>query len=432
MKSENNQSQIKSMKPFMIVWAGQAVSLFGSAIVQFALIWWLTLETGSATILATASLVGLVPQVVLGPFVGVLVDRWPRRLTMIVSDGLIMVATLGLAYLFWTDVIQVWHVFVLLFVRALGGAFHRPSFQASTVLMVPKSQLTRIQGFNQILEGSLGIVSAPLGAILLGVMSMQGILAIDVVTAVFAIVPLFFILIPQPEKQQPVGGQKTSYWEELRAGFRYVWSWKGILLLMMLAMLVNLVLTPLGALLPLLVTDHFGGDAVLLSISHSLFGIGIIVGGITLSAWGGFKRRIITTIVGLIGLGFGFFVMGLAPSSGFWIGAVAAFFAGSMIAMVNGPVRAIFQAVIAPEMQGRVLTLLGSAGSAMSPLGLIIAGPAADLFGIRYLYIFAGAVVMLTGVAGFFIPALLRVEDQRPGEERLEPVGMVGETAVAD
>ena len=143
----------KPLRPFFILWAGQALSLVGSAVVQFALIWWLTQETGSATILATASLVGFIPQIFLGPFVGVLVDRWSRRWTMFLADSMIAAATVVLAYLFWIEAIQIWHVMSLLFIRSLGSAFHFPAMQASTSLMVPKEQLTRIQGINQVLEG---------------------------------------------------------------------------------------------------------------------------------------------------------------------------------------------------------------------------------------------------------------------------------------
>ena len=402
-----------SMKSFSLIWSGQAISLFGSAIVQFALIWWLTQKTGSATILAMASLVGLLPPVLLGPFAGVLVDRMSRRLTLILADGLVALATIVLAYLFWLDVIAVWHVFVLLFVRALGGAFHYPAFQASTALMVPEKHLTRIQGMNQILEGSLSVVSAPLGAVLLGVLPMQGVLAIDVITAVFAILPLLFLAIPQPKRQAETSAETATFRTDLREGFRYVWAWPGLMIMMLLAMLVNLMLTPSTSLQPLLITEHFGGGALQLSFLEASFGIGIIVGGVGLSVWGGFKRRIVTTIVGLIGLGVSFLFIGLAPANAFWMAVTGAFFAGGMIALTNGPVRAILQSVIAPEMQGRVMSLIISLSSAMSPIGLIIAGPAADLLGIRTWYVFAGVVASVVGIVGFFLPPLMNVENGR-------------------
>ncbi len=215
----------RSMIPFFVIWGGQAISLFGSQLVQFALIWWLTKITDSATVLATASLVGLLPQVVLGPVVGALVDRWNRRITMIVADGVIAVATVGLAALFLTGTVQVWHVYLLMFVRATAGGFHWAAMAASTSLMVPKEHLTRIQGLNQTLQGGLNIISAPLAALLLDLLPMQGILAIDVGTAMFAIGSLLFVTIPQPQRREPPQEMQTggpSVWQDLRQGLRYV------------------------------------------------------------------------------------------------------------------------------------------------------------------------------------------------------------------
>ena len=403
------------MKPFFVLWTGQAVSLLGSQLVQFALIWWLTQETGSATMLALASLAGLLPRVVLGPFVGVLVDRWNRRLIMLVADSIIALATVVLAYLFWVEAIQIWHLFVILFVRSLGGAFHHPAMQASTTLMAPESQLTRIQGLNQALQGGLSIVSAPLGALLLSILPMQGILAIDVGTAVFAIIPLFFIHVPQPEQAIDESQTKRpSFWTEMEAGLRYVWGWPAILALMVMTMMINFVLSPTFSLIPLLVSAHFGGDAMQLGLLDAVAGSGIVIGGLVLGAWGGFKRRIITSLSGLIGIGLGALLIGFAPANAFLMAVVGAFIVGSAIALTNGPIMAIFQSRIEPDMQGRVFTLLGSLSAAMTPLGLIIAGPAADAFGVQSWFIVGGFVTLLMGIIGLVTPLIINVETDSP------------------
>ena len=166
----------KSMRPFFTIWIGQVFSLLGSQLVQFALIWWLTQQTGSATVLALASIVGLVPQVVLGPFVGPLIDRWSRKWTMILADAAVALSTVVLVYLFWAGTVEVWHIYVILFIRALGGAFHWPAMTASVSLMVPQEHLTRVQGLNQILNGGLRIASAPLGALLISLFPMENVL----------------------------------------------------------------------------------------------------------------------------------------------------------------------------------------------------------------------------------------------------------------
>jgi DHA3 family macrolide efflux protein-like MFS transporter len=303
------------LTPFFILWMGQAVSLLGSQLVQFALIWWLTQETGSATVLAVASLVGLLPRVVLGPFIGALVDRWNRKHIMLVADSLIALVTIVLAFLFLSGEVRIWQIYMIMFVRSVGGGFHGPAMTASTSLMVPKKHLSRIQGLNQMLNGGLNIISGPLGAVLLDLMPIEGILGVDVITALFAIVPLFFIFVPQPESNQAHIGKVSTVWQDVRVGFRYMMGWTGLMIIAMMAVVINMLFTPAFSLLPLLVREHFGGEAIQLGAIESTFGIGVVVGGLLLGAWGGFKRRVLTSMLGLMGAGLGVLMLGLLPPS---------------------------------------------------------------------------------------------------------------------
>jgi DHA3 family macrolide efflux protein-like MFS transporter len=400
---------------FFTIWTGQAFSLLGSQLVSFAVIWWLTQTTGSATVLATASLVGLLPQVILGPLTGALVDRWSRRLTMIVADGLIALATVALAVLFALGHVQIWQVYALLFIRSVCGGFHWPAMQASTTLMIPKEHLARIQGLNQMLQGGMSIASAPLGALLLAWLPMQGILAIDVFTAMLAIIPLFFFQVPQPERHdlQPEALGKPSVWQDLLAGLRYVWGWPGLLFIGIMATVINFLLTPAFSLLPILVTKHFNGQAIQLATLESFSGIGFIVGGLILSAWGGFKRRVLTSLFGLIAMGMGCLLMGLLPPSAFVTAVATMLFIGIINPIVNGPLLAAVQAAVEPEMQGRVFTLINTMASGMSPIGLIIAGPISDKLGVQTWFIIGGIVTGLMGITSFFIPAIMHFEDGR-------------------
>lgn len=408
---------------FFTIWTGQAFSLFGSALVQFALVWWLTRETGSATVLATATLVALLPQVVLGPFVGALVDRWNRRIIMIVADTSIALATLLLFYLFASGQVQVWHIYGILAIRSLGGAFHGPAMTASTSLMVPNKHLARIAGANQTLQGLLSIFAPPLGALLLELFSTQNVLLIDVGTALLAVLPLFFIPIPQPARHAlQASGEiaKTSYAHDLREGFAYVVRWKGLLGIIILAMILNFLIVPASSLLPLVVTKVFKGGAAELGWTESVFGVGVIVGGVLLSIWGGFKRRIVTSFSGIIGIGVGVILTGLIPADMFYLLLAAQFVIGFMQVLANGPLMAIMQSTVAPDMQGRVFSLLGAGATAMMPLSLLIAGPVSDALGIRFWYIFGGAVCILMTVIAFFVPAIMDIENNH--QESPSPV----------
>lgn len=400
---------------FFTIWIGQAISLLGSQLVQFALVWYLTRETGSAIVLTTATLVALLPQIFLGPIAGSIVDRGNRRRIMIAADSGVALTTLVLAALFAFGLVEVWHIYVLMLLRSLGGAFHQPAFTASTTLMVPKQHLARVQGLNQVLQGGLGIFSAPLGALLLELLPMQGVLAVDVVTALLAVGSVLFIAIPQPVRKPLAEGEKpNSLWQDTRAGFNYVLTWPGLLIVVVMAALLNLLLTPAFALLPLMVSDYFGGTARELASIDVVFGVGVIAGGALLGIWGGFKRRVVTTFSALIGLGIGAGAVGLVPADGFVWALVAFGLAGIMQPIVNGSLGAVAQAVVDPAMQGRVFTLIGSLSMAMTPIGLLLAGPIADRLGLQTWYMLGGAGCIFMGLLAFMLPSVMRLEEGPP------------------
>lgn len=414
------QFSINDRKPwkvhFFTIWSGQAISLVGSQLVQFALIWYLTVETGSATVLALASMAGMLPQVLLGPFAGTLVDRWNRRVVMLVADSLIALATVLLAVLFAIDIVAVWHIYLLMFLRSLGGSFHFNAMSASTSLMVPVEHLTRIQGINQMLNGGLNVISAPLGALLLTLLPIQSILLVDVGSALFAIIPLLFIPIPQPERSgEPLdpGAKRETVWQDFKVGLRYVIGWPGLLIIGFMAVLINFVLAPAFSLLPLLVKDYFGGGAIQLGWVESAFGIGVITGGGILGAWGGFKRRILTTFLGLIGIGIGAFMLGLAPSSLLILAIAGSLVVGLMMPMVNGPIFAVMQSTVEPDIQARVMSLLGSVSAGAAPIGLAIAGPVSDLVGIQIWFVISGVICIVLALSGLAIPAVMNIESDR-------------------
>jgi MFS transporter, DHA3 family, macrolide efflux protein len=400
-----------SWKPrFFTIWTGQAFSLLGSQLVQFALIWHITQLTGSGTSLALAGLMGVLPQALLSPFIGALVDRWSRRMIMIAADGAVALATLVLAILFALGAIQVWHIYALLLVRAIGEGFHLSAFGASMVLIVPKEHLARVQGASHALRGGMDIFAAPLGALLLGLLPIQAILAIDISTALLAISPLLFFSIPRPARASGAN-EKPSLWQDIVEGLRYVLAWRGLLIVLGMVMLINFLMTPTIALLPLLVTRHFGGGVAQLGWLNAATGAGVIAGGFLLGVWGGFKRRVLTAQLGLIGLGLATAGVGAAPATLFVLALAASAVAGLMTPITNGSYGAMLQSIIPPELQGRVFALIMSAATAIAPIGLLVAGPAADLLGVRTWFWLAGAVCATMGVVGFAIPAVMQIED---------------------
>jgi DHA3 family macrolide efflux protein-like MFS transporter len=402
------------MRPFFIIWLGQAISRLGSQIVQFALIWYLTNTTGSATVLAIASMVGLLPQVILGPLAGTLVDRWDRRKVLIFADGIIAVATVILAFLFAFGWVQIWHIYALMFIRALGGAFHSPAMTASTTLLVLQKHLVRIQGLNGALNGVIGIFSPMLGALLLNLIPMQAIMTIDIGTALFAILPLFFIPIPQPKHKE--GKEVSSILADLVGGIKVLWSMPGLWLITLSHAVIYLLMMPAYSLIPIYVTDYLSGGAAQLALLQSSTAVGIVVGGLLLSIWGGFRRQVVTVLLATLISGLSWVVMGVTPQSSFYIAIGAIFLGSAMNSVMVGSVSALGQTIIPPEVQGRLFAISLTIINATSAIGLAIAGPTVDQVGVRFWFLLGGIVTTILGIVPFFIPVVMEVEHRKTPE----------------
>jgi DHA3 family macrolide efflux protein-like MFS transporter len=403
---------------FFTIWIGQACSLLGSSLAGFALVWWLTDTTGSASVLAVGTLVQILPQIIFGPILGALVDRWDRRIVMLISDITIAIFSLGLAGLYYFDKTQIWHIYVIIFVRALSGVFHLLAMQASTPLMVPEKQLGRVAGMNQTLQGAMNIMAPVLGALLLGLIPIQYILLIDVGTALLAILPLFFIRIPKPTRSMPAsidGGpaEPTSFGQELKYGLAYVWNWPGLRGLILMATIANFMTIPAMSFIPLVVTKNFGLGVLEVGWMGTVQGIGLLVGGLLLAAWGGFKKKILTVLPAVMLMGVGLTLIGLAPGNLFMVALAGNLIFALMRPIIDGSTFAMLQAIIPAEKQGRVLSIILSGSAASAFGGLLIAGPVVDATSLRLWFILAGAVAIMIGLCGFFIPSVIFIEDRR-------------------
>jgi len=262
---------------FWTVFSGQALSLVGSALTQFVLLWWITDTTGSVSALATAGMAALLPQALLAPLGGTLADRYSRRMLMIIADAVSAMCMLVLIALFLTGRIELWHAYAMMAVRSVMQAFQGPAASASVVMLVPGSFIIRAAGLNQSLQSLTVVAAAPLGALAIGVMPIGWALAIDVVTAVLGIVPLLFFRIPQDFAS---GGQKKGLWSEFREGVDQVWHTPGLRHIYILLGVVVLAVVPTFTLVPLLVKEHFGGSVSQVALLEGLSGVGMLTGGL--------------------------------------------------------------------------------------------------------------------------------------------------------
>ena len=394
---------------FWVVFSTQSISLLGSQIVQFSLVWWLTKASGSASVLAVASIMALLPQVFISPIAGALVDRWNRRLIMIATDSLVAMMVVILAILYALGLVQIWHIYALMFFRSIGSAFQFPAMQASISLMVKKESLSRVAGINQALNGMVSIIAPAIGALLFELWPLQNVLMIDISTAAIAMLVLGLTRIPQPRR---ASGEavKNSLYSDISDGVRYLLGWRGGLYLILMAMLVNLFFVPAFSLTAILVSKFFGGEVLQYALLESTVGIGMVIGGVGLGVWGGFKSKVKTMVLALAVAGLGSIVIGVLPPSAFLLAVACFFVVGLMLPFTNGSMFALLQTLIPPELQGRVITIVIAITSAMAPIGLSVAGPVSDVLGVQIWFIVGGSVMVFLGVASFFIPSIRDME----------------------
>lgn len=410
---------------FWSIWVGQALSLIGSALTQFVLIWWITLNVGSAGALALAGVVALLPQALLGPLGGTLADRFSRRLIMIVTDAVSALCMLVLIWLFHTEQVQLWHLYTMMFIRSSMQAFQAPAAAASAAMLVPREWLGRVAGLNQVLQGLMTIAAAPLGALLLAFLPFQGAMLVDVVTALLAILPLFFFAIPQPQR---TAAQQTGLWTEFVEGAQVVVRNRGLLQLYGLVMLVVLTIMPTFTLTPLLVTEHFGGGVNEVALMEGLAGIGIIAGGALIAVTPIFKRKITTILISFAISCATVAFTALTPGSLLWLAAFWWMLSGVSFSTGNAPMIALIQTQVPNQFQGRVLSLLNTVMGLAAPLGLALAAPLGEWIGVRGLFVVGGLLSATICLLGFAAPALRRIEEStlRVGEPEVrkpEPGG---------
>ena len=394
---------------FAIIWSGQLVSILSSSIVAYAIIFWMSVETRSAEVLALSAIAGMLPQAVLGLFVGVYIDRWDRKRTMILADSFIALCTLGLAVLFWIDAAELWHIYLLLACRSVGSAFHVPAMQASVPLLAPKAQLTRIAGVNQVISSLSDIAGPALGALLLSLTSIGNILLLDVVGALVACTTLLFVRIPNPERPE----RRPDLWREFRKGFTAMHSQPGLGWFFGLAIAVWFLIMPVGVLFPLMTLNHFGGGTWEMSFVEIIWGGGALLGGAIMGARNYPVNRIVLINLMYLVVGLSFLCSGLLPASGFyWFAALTAA-AGVSSSVFNASFVSVLQTRIEAGMLGRVLSLYRSFGLLPSALGLLSAGFLAERVGLTTTFIISGSLICLLGVVAFCIPSVVRLDERK-------------------
>lgn len=382
---------LKWKQKFFTIWAGQAISLISSAILQMAIIFYITEKTGSAMVLSIASFIGFMPYAILGPVIGVLVDRYNRKMIMILADLIIAAAGGVLAIAAIYIELPIWLIMVVLFIRSVGTAFHSPALSAITPLIVPEDKLTKCAGYSQSIQSIGYIVSPAIAALLYSTWKLSGIISIDIIGAIIASLTVAVINIPKLEYTQK--NIKSNFIKEMKDGFTTLRENKGLFTLLLIGTLYTLVYMPINALFPLISMNHFGGTPMHISISEIGFAVGMMGGGFILGLIKIKKRTILMTLSILI-MGFSVAISGILPTSGFIIFVICCFIMGFSVPFYSGIQTALFQEKVKPEYLGRVFSLTGSIMSFAIPIGLIISGLFADKIGVNRWFLISGIFIM--------------------------------------
>ena len=394
---------------FAIIWTGQFLSILTSSIVNFAIVLWLSLETGSAEVLAFATIAALLPQSVLGLFTGIFIDRWKRKRVMIMADSFIAFCTLILAVLFYFDLAKISHIYVLLALRSVGSAFHMPAMQASVPLLAPKSELMRIAGINQVIQSVCNIAGPALAGLFITMMKMTNILLLDVAGAAFACLSLCFVFIPDPSHEER--NSELHLWREAKEAIMEVRNQYGLSWLFLLSILATFVIMPVSVLFPLMTLNHFAGNAFQVSLVEVSWGGGALLAGALL----GLKKyrwNEILLINGMyIALGLTFLFSGLLPVSGFIWFAVLTALGGVCGSLYFATFTTVIQSRIDPGVMGRVFSFYMSFSMLPSMIGLLSTGFLADSIGLGNTFIISGGFLCLIGIISFFIPSLISLKE---------------------
>lgn len=431
----------KGLTTFFIIWIGQLVSLLGTKMTRFALLIWVYQETGQATTMALLGVFGWGAAALMGPIAGYWVDKWDKRRVMLWSDFGAGLTTVFILILMAQGELQLWHLYLSMALTGFLDAFQFPAYMTATSVLVPKQHYGRTSGMRSLGASVADVVAPMIAGVLLFFIGVQGVMLIDVVTFLFAVLTLTFIYIPNPEPQ-PIEDEGETFWQQITFGFRYIWRTPGLFGLMLVMVIINLLaaLTYFG-IFPAMILARTGGSELALSMVQASLGIGGIVGGLLMSLWGGPKRKIhgvlLYTALSFIA---GDFLFAIGRTTLVWV--VAGIGAAAFIPFIVGCSVAIWQAKVPPHIQGRVMNAQYTLRELMHPIGYLAGGLLADFVfepammpngilapllggivgtgpgaGMAVMFLLTGIGGVLTGFGGYLFVSLRNVETDLPDHD---------------
>lgn len=395
MNTGNDDRKENWVKNIVLFLSSQTISLFGSSLVQYAIMWYITLTTESGMMMTLYIICGFIPTFLLSPVAGVWADRYNRKMLIIIADGLIAIATLILAIFFLMGFDAIWLLFVMAAIRAFGTGIQTPAVGAILPQIVPKDKLTKVNGANGSIQAVIMFVSPMASAALFAMTSIEIIFFIDVITAAIAIVTLLaFVKISVHEKAAEK--QTTSYFRDFKEGLQYVNNHDFLKKFFLFFAFFFVLMAPAAFLTPLQVARSFGDDLWRLTAIEIAFSIGMMAGGGMIAAWGGFQNKVKTMTFASLIMGACTIALGIVPI--FWIYLVFMALFGVAMPIFNTPTTVILQEKIEEDFLGRVFGVMGMISTSMMPIGMLIFGPIADMIKIEWLLVGTGIFIIILAV----------------------------------
>jgi MFS family permease len=443
------------MTGFTIVWVGQLVSLLGTSMTNFALTIWAFQQTGRATDLALIGFFFMVPLLIVSPMAGAIVDRHDRKFMMMISDLASGVVTIIVLVLYATGLLEVWHLYITAAISGTFQTFQWPAYSAAISTMLPKKQYARANGMISLAEAGSGIFAPVLAGALLSFLGLNAVFAIDIITFIVAIGALLLVHIPNPIRTEAGAESQGSIWKESAYGFRYILAKPSLLGLQLLFFGANF-MSALGfTVFAAMILARTGNNELIFGSVQSVAAVGGVAGGLLMSAWGGPKRLVYGVVLGWIITGLAQSVLGAGQILPVWL--VAGFIMAATGPIINGSNQAIWQAKVAPDVQGRVFAIRRLIAWVSAPIAQLIAGPLADFVmepamqeggalagtfgwlvgtgsgaGMGLMMLASGLLVSMVAVGAFFFPVVRNAEDLLPDHEQMAPEEAESPTDVID
>jgi|694.fasta_scaffold08750_5 DHA3 family macrolide efflux protein-like MFS transporter len=378
--------------------AGQMISFVGSLLVQYAIFWYINLETKSGTVLTIAIIASFIPLLIFSPIAGVLADKMNRKLLIIIADGSIALVTLVTAILFSLGDIEIWMLIVVTVIRGIGQAIHGPAIGAAIPLMVPQDKLMRVQGIQTGIQSAFNVLGPIIAAVLISWFSIGFLFYIDTVTAVMGVATLlFFVTIPKHVNEGKK--QTTSGVQDFVAGLKYVKTHSFLIPFFIYLFVVLILVSPVAFLSPLQVVRSFqtyGTDVFRLTMVEVGFSGGMTIGALLVAWWGGLNNRIVTAGIAISIMGFGVFMLGVVGN--FYVYFIFMLIQGVVLPFYNTPMTVMIQEQVDPAYMGRVSSISVMINSIAMPIGIALFGPLADVVSIELLLLISGALMMIFGL----------------------------------